>query len=336
MKAKKTEGQNISPLKDAGKLYTEPKDQARILNKQFHSVFSPKITLTTEQFEERCPKPENLPNFPPCPDITITLNGVKKLLTGLDPHKAPGPDGLSPKLLKLLANEIAPAVTLIFNISYNSGSLPSDWKLAHIAPVYKKGERYKPANYRPISLTCIACKMLEHIITSHIMTHFESNGILSEEQHGFRRGRSCETQLLGYVDEVTEELERGHQVDTIVLDFAKAFDKVSHSLLIHKLQRYGVSGHVKSWIESFLSERQQAVLVDGVKSDVLPVESGVPQGSVLGPSLFLLYITDLPSPLQSTTRLFADDTMCHNTIKKSTDQSVLQSDLDALAVWEER
>ena len=126
-----------------------------------------------------------------------------------------------------------------------------------------------------------------------------SNGILSEEQHGFRRGRSCETQLLGYVDEVTEELERGHQVDTIVLDFAKAFDKVSHSLLIHKLQRYGVTGHVKTWIESFLSERQQAVLVDGVKSDVLPVESRVPQGSVLNPSLFLLYISDLPSSLLS-------------------------------------
>ena len=283
--------------------------------------------------------PENNDHSKPIPNINelkITQNGVQKLLSSLDPHKAPGPDGLTPKLLKIVADQIAPSFTLLFQASLHQSSLPSQWKTAHITPIFKKGARYNPENYRPISLTSIACKMLEHIVTGHIMRHLESNDILCREQHGFRRGRSCATQLLGFVDEVSRELAGGHQVDTVVLDFSKAFDKVDHSLLLHKLARYGITGRVHSWIEDFLDERQQAVVVGGEKSAFLPVSSGVPQGSVLGPCLFLAYINDLPNTTETcTTRLFADDTMCHNKINTDKDQEKMQADLDALNTWEE-
>ena len=336
IKARRTEGQTISPLKDEGQLVSDPEKQAEILNKHFASVFNKKTSITDEDFEQRCPKPPNQIEYPKCKDIDITENGVRKLLSSLNPHKAPGPDGLSPKLLQIVGDEIAPAVTLLFKASYLSGRLPTDWKLAYVSPIFKKGERYKASNYRPISLTCILCKLMEHIITSHLMTHLESNNILSDSQHGFRRQRSCETQLLGFVDEVSHEVAAGKQVDTIVLDFAKAFDKVDHALLTHKLKSYGINGNMLSWIEGFLDERQQAVVVSGSKSSMRPVQSGVPQGSVLGPSLFLTYINDLPHSINSTARLFADDTMLHKTISNTKDQESLQTDIETLTTWEQK
>lgn len=169
------------------------------------------------------------------------------------------------------------------------------------------------------------------------MRHLEKNNILCQEQHRFRRGRSYVKQLLGFVDEVSQELAEGHQVETVVLDFSKAFDKVDHSLLLHKLGRYGVKGKLHSWISDFLDERQQAVVVGGEKSGFLPVSSCVPQGSVLGPCLFLAYINDLPNTTKTcTTRLFAYDAMCHNKTHTNIDQKKMQADLDALNTWEEK
>ena len=276
------------------------------------------------------------PTQTPLTNITITVEGVKKLLLSLDPTKAPGPDSLSPRVLKEIAVELAPALTLLYQTSLNTGIVPSDWRTANVSPVFKKGERYKPENYRPISLTSILCKQMEHIMVSNIMTYCENNSILCHQQHGFRRGHSCETQLLGFVDEVSKNLESGAQEDLLVLDFSKAFDKVSHSLLTHKLHQYGISGNINKWIKAFLSDRKQTVVVNGASSEYVSVESGVPQGSVLGPTLFLLYINDLPDGLTSTPRLFADDTACHKKVKNSNDQSSLQNDLDKLADWEKR
>ena len=162
-----------------------------------------------------------------CGDINITEDGVRRLLLNLNPNKACSPDGITPRLLKMVAEELTPALTLLYRISYLSGTLPKDWKQANITPVFKKGEKYNAANYPPIFLTCAACKLMEHIITSHIMSHLEKNEILCPEQHGFRRRHSCETHLLGYVDEATREIEKGNKEDTIVLDFSKAFDKAT-------------------------------------------------------------------------------------------------------------
>ena len=175
---------------------------------------------------------------------------------------------------------------------------------------------------------------MEHILVSHIMKFAERN-ILCKEQHGFRRGRSCESQLIGLIDQVTDALENGQDSDVLVMDFSKAFDKVSHSLLIHKLNHYGITGNLNRWIGSFLGGRRQAVVVEGEASSFVDVASGVPQGSVLGPCLFLLYINDLPKNLTSTARLFADDTLCHTNICSNSDTEALQEDLNHLSAWEQ-
>ena len=221
------------------------------------------------------------------------------MLQNLNPYKACGPDGIRPHVLKELAREIALALTALFKSSQSSGSVPADWRDAHITHVYNKGEQYNPANYWPVSLTSVVCKLLEHIIVSAVMHHFEENIILTDNQHGFRRGRSCETQLLELVEELATNLESGKQTDILITDFSKAFDKVNHSLLLHKLQHYGVQGTTTTWIANFLNNRCQAVVVSGASSHFVNVMSGVPQGSVLGPCLFLAYINDMPEKLSA-------------------------------------
>ena len=206
---------------------------------------------------------------------------------------------------------------------------------AHITHVYNKREQYNPANYWPVSLTSVVCKLLEHIIVSAVMHHSEENIILTDNQHGFRRGRSCETQLLELVEELATNLESGKQTDILITDFSKAFDKVNHSLLLHKLQRYGVQGTTTTWIANFLNNRCQAVVVSGASSHFVNVMSGVPQGSVLGPCLFLAYINDMPEKLSALAWLFSDDTAVYKMISNSHDQAQLQEDLQRLADWDE-
>ena len=215
---------------------------------------------------------------------------MRKLMESLSPYKAGGPDGISPQVLWELAEELAPPLTIIFQSSLSTGTVPTDWRDAYVTPIFKKGEQYNPVNCRPISLTCIVHKLMEHIMVSSIMQHFETHCILNDNQHGFRRGHSCETQLLEFVEELMTSLEGGRQTDIIILDFAKAFDRVNHSLLVHKLQCYGIRGSTITWIANFLSDQHQAVVVNDSCSSYARVRSGVPQGSVLGPCLFQAYI----------------------------------------------
>ena len=165
---------------------------------------------------------------------------------------------------------------------------------------------------------CISCKILQHIIASAIMKHSDTNNILYLNQHGFRQRRSCETQLIEFTSDLANTLKAGGQTDVLVMDFSKAFDKVSHGRLLHKLAHYGVRGRTHAWIGAFLSGRTQEVVVEGQHSDRVPVTSGVPQGSVLGPCLFLHYISDLPEGIRSSVRLFADDTVMYLTITNLT------------------
>ena len=253
--------------------------------------------------------------YPVADHINISCDGVLKLLMDLKTNKATGPDAISARFLKDNAEEIAPILTSIFQQSLDTGEVPSDWRTANISPIYKKGERNIASNYRPVSITSVCCKIIEHIIFSHVMDHYYNNSILIDEQHGFRPGRSCETQLLITSNDLAESLDKGEQVDAIVLDFSKAFDRVPHQRLLNKLHHYGVRDSLLLCINNFLTKRSQRVVVDGEASDWVPVTSGVPQGTVLGPLLFLSFINDLSSGITSKIRLFADDCLIYRPIK---------------------
>ena len=337
---RRQDAQGVAPLKREGKLVDDPVEKATILNTQFQSVFSPRTPLTLSNLCERAlnfrsatPKPGT--GTPTMPEINITENGVLKQLKRLKPHKAAGPDQIKPGLLRELAEEISPLVTRIFQASLKQGTLPDEWKEALVTPVYKKGERLKAVNYRPISLTCVLCKQMEHIIASQLMSHLNNNSLLYNKQHGFRSKLSCESQLIEFTNDVLGVVQDRRQCDTIVLDFSKAFDKVSHDRLLFKLDRAGVNTSTRNWIKSFLLDRSQRVIVDGETSSPAPVTSGVPQGSVLGPILFLVFINDLPQYTKhSQVRLFADDTIVYLSVSSIDDCHRLQEDLGQLEQWE--
>ena len=316
IKSKRQDGNGVSPLKENGQLHSDSRRKAEILNNQFCSVFTSEDTTNI-------PKLPGPPNTE-MPKFQITVQGVTKLLEGLNGRKAPGPDELPNLILKNAANEISSFLKIIFNQSLQTGKLPDDWVEANVAPVFKKGDRHSPANYRPISLTCVCVKLLEHIICKQIMSHFSENKILTPVQHGFRSKYSCESQLLITTDEFIQNFKGKTQTDVVVLDFSKAFDVVPHQRLLHKLDHYGIRGTTLNWIKNLLTNRTQKVVVDGSSSESARVKSGVPQGTVLGPLLFLTYINDLPSTVSSQVRLFADDCLLYRPIKCQADQEKLE------------
>ena len=327
VKSRKCDPTGIAPLKKNGLIYNDKKSKADILNDQFCSVFTDEDTANMPRIGNG--------SFPAIRDIDVSYNGVLKLIRSLNPSKAAGPDGIPCRLLVMVAEQIAHPLTCLFQSSLNTGTVPQIWKHAHVAPIYKKGDRSAPGNYRPISLTCVCCKLLEHIVRAEVTKHLEAHMVFTNAQHGFRKGRSCESQLVLTIHDLVEGLDAGEQTDAILLDFSKAFDRVPHQRLLLKLEYYGIRGTTLSWISQFLSGRSQQVLVEGELSGKAPVTSGVPQGSVLGPSLFLVYINDLPEGLSSVVRLFADDTIVYRCIKSVNDCYALEEDLLRLEKWEE-
>ena len=247
-----------------------------------------------------------------------------------------GPDGISPKVLKYCADALCQSISYLFQLTITNSYLSSEWRTHCVIPIFKCGDRATISNYRPISLLCIISKVLEKIIFN-ISIKFLSNSF-TPHQFGFLPGRSTLQQLLLFINELLEA-KRTNKLkvsDVIYLDFKKAFDSVTHTKLLHKIRSFGITGTLFNWFVAYLSNRVQYVRVNNSLSEFLPVLSGVPQGSILGPLFFVLFINDLPKCLKfSSAFIYADDTKClkHRSGLNTTEMNLLQKDLDNLFQW---
>ena len=238
--------------------------------------------------------------------IQLSDMEVFNVLSQLDTRKATGPDNIPAVFLKNCAHTLYKSLTYLFNLSLKTGGIPKAWKTANVVPIYKKGCKNQISNYRPVSLLSVVSKCLERCIHNKIYPIIDQ--LIHPNQHGFRKGHSTTTQILGFYDKVYQLVDRGTQCDVIYLDLAKAFDSVPHTLLIHKLKGYGFGNNLLSWFTDYLSNREQRVVCEGSTSASKPVLSGVPQGSILGPLLFLLCINDITECCHAQIYLYADDT----------------------------
>jgi len=320
--------------KPDGSVTSTDKESADELASCFQQMF------TRDESNEQASQGNIVPVSPDAwQDSVIALDpeAVLKKLQKLNIDKSAGPDSMHPMLLKSCAVAVAEPLSIIFRSSFDSGLVPSDWKTADIAPIYKrKGSRADPNNYRPVSLTSVPCKIMESLIKDKLSEFINVKKILTKHQHGFMQQRSCLTNLLEAMERWTDAVDNGYGIDVLFLDYRKAFDSVSHRKLIEKLKNLGIQDKLLSWIEQFLTARTLKVGVRGSFSELIQVLSGVPQGSVLGPLLFLLFVNDLPDWIVSSLKMFADDTKLWREMRTESESSILQKDLNSLTDWSKR
>lgn len=321
----------VGPLKDRdGQLKTESEEMCNILNDSFVSVF------TTESKDEELPEVETRFNQDSCcmlQDIELTEQLVYNQLMKLKVGKAPGIDGIVPIVLVECADVLCKPLCIIYKLTLKEGKVPKDWKRANVTAIFKKGSKEVAGNYRPISLTSHICKVLEALIRDVVVDHIQRYKLINESQHGFVKGRSCLTNLLSFFEDITALVDKGEPVDVIYLDFQKAFDKVPHRRLMKKVYAMGIRGEIYNWIEDWLKERKQRVCQASFSSIWAEVLSGVPQGSVLGPLLFLIYINDIDNGIASRILKFADDTKLYRQVGTEEDIVKLRIDLERLVEW---
>ena len=301
-------------------------NKASTLNEYFFSCFNTCLPPLSEE--------NHIYSTPSsCPEsFLIAEEYVATVLLNLDVSKSTGVDGISAKMLKQTALSIAPSLTKLFNLSITTGCFPEDWKIARIVPISKADNRSSPANYRPISILPIISKVLEGHISSLIMNHLESVAPISSNQWGFMLGRSTTSALLSITNDCLQALDMGYDVCAVFFDIRKAFDSVPHRSLMNKLRDIGLDDYLLRWLHTYLLNRKQLVVVDGESSEELSVLSGVPQGSVLGPLLFLTYINEVTKQVSSNsnTVLFADDIALYRVISTPEDYIFLQSDINSI------
>ena len=323
----------VGPLEDsAGNIISQGFLMAEDLNGYFSSVFTKEDISSSPVADAKFQGAKSDYLGP----LVVTPELVAKKIKAMKDNKSPGVDGIPPKLLMETVEQISIPLARVFNLSLKEGVVPFEWKEANIIPLFKKGSRNKSENYRPVSLTSVICKLLERLIKDHMVEFLVKHKLLNSSQHGFLKARSCLTNMLCFLEEITKWIDVGSPVDIIYLDFQKAFDKVPHQRLLLKLKAHGIGDSITDWIEQWLTDRRQRVVVDGEVSNWKSVLSGVPQGSVLGPILFLIYINDLDDSITSNVLKFADDTKLFRKVNTDGDKQHLQNDLDRLVKWSEK
>ena len=310
---------------------TDPKEMADLLQDQFSSVYSNPNAPGVKAATFASPEVGNLFDSY---DISFTTDDILEAIGELKADSACGPDGIPAILIKSCKEELCKPIKMIWDKSLATGTVPEYYKKAFVSPLFKKGNRAEAINYRPVSLTSHIVKIYERVLRKVMVQYLEDNKIISCKQHGFRAGRSCLTQMLSHFENVMVGLTEGMDTDSIYLDYAKAFDKVDHGLLLQKLGRYGFNSKVIDWIRSFLTNRTQSVVINGCHSNIAHILSGVPQGTVLGPLLFIIFINDLEGCVcHSNVSFFADDTRISKRISSEGDVKLLQEDLNNVMKW---